>query len=71
MSTNYEQYISANQALIDCFARVPAEQYSAMSKWDQEAVCRSEAEAVRTFLLNDTVNFRNILAERIRAFDQQ
>ena len=71
MSTNYEQFIAANQALLDCFAQVPADKYSALSKSDQQAVCRSEADAVRSFLLNDSVNFKNILAERIRAFDQQ
>jgi len=66
MSTNYEQFISANQALIDCYAQVPAEQFSALSRNEQAQVCRSEAESVRTFLSSDSVNFRNILAERIR-----
>ena len=69
MSTNYEQFIAANQALMDCYAQVPAEQYSAMSRQEQDAVCQNEASSVRAFLANDSVNFRHILAERIRAFD--
>jgi len=35
MSTNYEQFIAANQSLMDCYAGVSAEQFSAMSKMDQ------------------------------------
>jgi hypothetical protein len=69
MSTQYEQFVSANQSLVDCFANVPAEQYSAMSRQEQEGVCSNEAASVRTFLANDSVNFRHILAERIAAFD--
>lgn len=69
MSTNYERFIAANQALMDCYAGVPAEQYSALSRPEQENVCRSEAAAVRSFLANDSINFRHVLAERIRAFD--
>lgn len=69
MTTNYERFIAANQSLMDCFASVPAEQFSAMSKADQDNVCRSEANAVRQFIQNGTPNFRNILAERIASFD--
>jgi hypothetical protein len=71
MNTNYEQYIAANQSLMDCFAQVPAEQYSAMSKGDQTNLCKNEAEAVRGFLSSDSVNFSSILAERISAFAKQ
>lgn len=71
MSTNYEQFIAANQALMDCFASVPAEQYSAMSKLEQQGVCKSEAEAVKGFLTSDSINFKYILADRIKAFDKQ
>lgn len=69
MSTNYEQFIAANQALIDCYAQVSAEQFSALSRQDQQNVCRSESTAVRGFLENDSPNFKNILADRIRAYD--
>lgn len=31
MSSNYEQYIAANQVLMDCMAGVDADSYSAMS----------------------------------------
>ena len=34
MSTNYEQFIAANHALINCYDKVPAEEFSAMSNSD-------------------------------------
>lgn len=69
MNTNYEQFIASNQALIDCYAGVPAEQYSAMTRAEQEGVCQSEASAVHGFLSNGSIEFKSILAERLRAFD--
>jgi len=69
MSTNYEQFIAANQALMDCYAGVSAEQFSAMSRQDQDNVCKSEASAVRSFLANDSINFRHILADRIKSLE--
>ena len=69
MSTNYEKFILSNQALMDCYASVPAEQYSAMSQWDQQQVCKNEAAAVRNLLVAGKVDFKSILAERIAAFD--
>ena len=69
MSTNYEKFIAANQALMDCYAGVPAEQYSAMSAYDQSQVCQNEAATVASMIRGGHADFRNILAERIKAFD--
>ena len=69
MNTNYEQFIAANSTLMDCYAGVSAEQYSSMSKMDQQDVCKNEAAAVKSFLTADKVDFKNILAQRIAAFD--
>jgi hypothetical protein len=69
MSTNYEQFIAANHTLMNCYAEVPADSFSAMSKSEQEGVCRNEANAVRGFIAQEQVNFRSILNERISAFD--
>jgi hypothetical protein len=69
MSTNYEKFIAANQSLMDCYAGVPAEQYSAMSTYDQSGVCQSEAAAVKSMLTEGKVDFKSILAERIAMFD--
>jgi hypothetical protein len=69
MSTNYEQFIAANSTLMDCYSGVSAEQFSAMNKMDQQDVCKNEAAAVRSFLTAGKVDFKNILAERIAAFD--
>lgn len=69
MSTNYEKFIAANQALMDCYAKVPAEEYSAMSASAQQDVCCNEALAVKNFLTSGQVTFKSILAERISALD--
>jgi len=69
MSTNYEKFIAANQALMDCFKAVPAEQFSAMSLSDQNDVCKAEGNAVRNHLNAGHANFSNILSERIAALD--
>ena len=69
MSTNYENFIAANHRLMECFAGVPAEQFSALSLNDQQAVCRNEANEVRQFISAGNVDFKNILAERINAMN--
>ena len=71
MSTKYEKYILANQALLDCFASVPAEQYSAMSALDQSQVCKAEGSAVAESLKAGNVSFASILGERIVSMNAQ
>ena len=70
MSTNYEHFIAANQRLIDCMAGVPAEQYSAMSRAEQENVCKAESAQVRSHIQAGHADFKNILAERINSLSQ-
>jgi hypothetical protein len=67
MSTNYEKFIAANHSLMNCFASVPAEQYSAMSRSEQENVCRNEADLVRQHIAAGNLDFKNILQERINS----
>ena len=69
MSTNYEKFIVANQELMDCYAKVPASEFSAMPVYDQKNVCQAEATAVSDFLKNGQVSFASILKERIASFD--
>ena len=69
MSTKYEQFINANQSLMDCFAGVAATDYSAMSQWDQQQVCKSETATVREHIAAGNADFKNILQERINAFN--
>ena len=65
MSTNYEQYIAANQALLSCMEAVPADQYNAMSAAEQGNVCFSEASAVRAHLQSGKISFGSIVQERL------
>ena len=69
MSTNYEKFIAANQSLMECYSGVSAEQYSAMSQYDQSQVCKSEAATVRDHITAGHADFRNVLAERIAALN--
>ena len=54
---------------MDCFASVPAEEYSAMNKAGQDNVCRNEANTVRDLISSGQINFASILGERIKTFD--
>ena len=69
MNTNYEKFIVANQALMDCYKAVPADKYSAMSAKDQAEVCKPEVQAVRTHIEGGHAQFANILKERLQAFE--
>ena len=54
---------------MDCYAKVPAEEYSAMSASAQQDVCYNEATEVKNFFASGQVTFKSILAERITALD--
>ena len=71
MSSAYEKWISANLALFACYEKVSTEQYEALSKSDQDSLCKSEAVTVASFLNKDEVSFKNILASRIASFDEK
>lgn len=70
MSTNYEQFMKANDSMMACFKAVPAEEFSAMSLNDQQNVCKNEAAAVKGFLANGQISFSQILGERINALKE-
>ena len=69
MSTNYEKFITANQVLMDCYAKVPSTEYSAMPVYDQKNVCKTESAAVAEFLKSNQVTFSSILNERIASLE--
>lgn len=54
---------------MDCYAKVPAEEYSAMSSSAQQDVCFNEQAEVKNFFASGQVTFKSILAERIAALD--
>ena len=71
MSTNYEKFIVANQALMDCYKEVPAESYSAMTLAQQADVCKVEKEAVKAHITSGHVTFASILKERLAELDKE
>ena len=71
MSTNYEKFIIANSALIECMKAVPAEEFKAMSPSDQAAVCKPEASVVKSMLESGNISFGAILNERLAALNTE
>jgi hypothetical protein len=67
MSSIYEKWIAANHALFSCYEKVTAEQFNALSKHDQDHLCKNEQDSVASFLKNDSVNFRHLIKERLNA----
>lgn len=67
MSSVYEKWIAANHALFACYEKVPTDQFNALAKAEQDNLCKKEQDEVAAFLKNDSVNFRNIINERIFA----
>ena len=65
MSSVYERFIAANEALFACMQSVSEADYKEMTPSAQETVCRAEGEAVAEFLRNDSIAFRNLAAERL------
>jgi hypothetical protein len=71
MSTNYEKFIAANHALLNCMAQVPADEFKAMSAADQGKVCFTEATAVREHLETGNLSFGSLLKERMASLNAQ
>lgn len=67
----YESFIKANHALFACYEATPNEEYQAMAKPAQQALCQDEKAAVAQFLKDDSVHFRQLIAARIASFEQQ
>jgi hypothetical protein len=69
MSSVYEKFIAANHALFTCQQSVTTEQWNEMDSEAQSQVCKSESEAVATFLKNDSVSFKHLINERLAALN--
>ena len=63
--SSYEQFIVANEALFKCMEAAKADK--TMSAEAQAQVCRSEGDAVASFLKNDQISFRSLLDARLSA----
>jgi hypothetical protein len=70
MNSVYEKFIAANTALFKCQESVSMESWSAMSPADQDSVCKKEGDVVADFLKNDSIMFKNLIAERLAAWDK-
>lgn len=70
MSSVYEKWISANHALMACYEKTPVEQFSSLSKQDQDSLCLNEQKAVAQFLKDDSINFRSLIQARLATMEQ-
>lgn len=68
MNSAYQRFIAANHALMSCYEAVPAEAFKAMDAKAQDAVCHEEKTVVYNMIKNDEVHFREVIKERIAAF---
>ena len=66
--SSYEQFIAANEALFKCMESAKADK--TLSAEAQTSICRSEGDAVASFLKNDQVSFRSLLDARLSALKQ-
>jgi hypothetical protein len=71
MSSVYERWIGANNALMACYEANSVETFNALSVKDQDNLCASEQKTVAAFLKDDSVNFKSILQARLAAMEQQ
>ena len=71
MSTTYEKFIEANNALRECYEGTKPKDYEGMTPFDKENVCKNEREAVSEFLSNNSLSFRNLVSERIDILEKQ
>ena len=71
MESTLETFIGANQKLMDCYAKVPVEDYKKLSPVDQDLLCINEQTQVKTILESGQMDFKNILKERIEILDQK
>ncbi|CDW91674.1 UNKNOWN [Stylonychia lemnae] len=65
MKTAYERWIEANHNLNKCFESVSNDQYSTLSKLEQDSLCHSERQEVANFLTTNQITFANLLKERL------
>ena len=71
MPNSYLTWIEANDKFSKCMAGQDAAAYEKMSADQKAQICVSEANAVKSMLDTDKVSFRNLLAERMAAVNQQ
>ncbi len=71
MKTTFERYIDANNALVKCYQAVSFDKYQGLSASDKDALCLTERESVRSFLVSNQVGFANLLKERLAAAGQK
>jgi hypothetical protein len=63
----YVTYIKVNEALFKCYEGIKPKAYEALSKSDQENVCKTEREAVEAILASGELRFPSIVSERLNA----
>lgn len=70
MTSAYEKFMAANYALMACYEKVSTEQFNALSKSEQDSLCKAEQTAVKQFLSDDSINFKQLAKARLHAMEQ-
>ena len=60
MST-YENFISANNALMECYKQTEPSSYESMTPIDKESICQDEKKLVSEFITSIALTFKNLV----------
>ena len=71
MKTNFENYIESNQKLMDCFEKVPVNEFQSMSEYDQENLCANQKNEVKKILESGKMSFSQILHQKIEVMQDK
>ena len=61
----FTQFMSANEALLDCYQAVDLEAYKSMSAVAQKNVCIKEKTTIRNILENNQLNMTQVVTDRV------
>ena len=67
MST-YENFIAANNALMECYKQTEPSSYEFMTPFDKQSLRQDERKTVPEFIASGALTFKNLVSEKANAF---
>lgn len=68
--TVFQQFVEANQGLLDCYNKVKIEDYKKMPDAGKEALCSSQKDKIREILNSNQMVMSNLIKERIEILNR-
>lgn len=63
--TYFQQFVEANQGLLECYNKVKLEDYKKMGEVAKENVCASQKEKLKEILASNQLVMANLVEQRI------